>query len=262
MGKTENKEHKAERATGQNREDMIEGRNPVMEALKAGHDLNKLLVSRNSTEGSIKKIKALAKGKGTVVQEVDRRVLDTVSVTGAHQGVIAFAAAASYVKVDDILENARSRGEDPFIVVLDGLTDGRNLGSVIRTAECAGVHGVIIPRHRSAGLDSFVAKASAGAVEYLPVARVTNISRTLDYLKENRIWVAGTDTEGDKAFYEWDLTGPIALVVGSEGSGMRRLVSEKCDYIVKIPVAGSVSSLNASVAAGIVMYEVYRQRNC
>lgn len=239
---------------------ILEGRNPVMEALKAGRDINKLLVLKGNREGSIKKIIALAREKKIVIREVDRHRLDGISITGAHQGVIAYAASGKYVEVEDILEKARAKGEDPFIIILDGISDGHNLGAIIRTADCAGAHGVIIPKRRSVGLNPVVAKSSAGAIEYVPVARVTNIAQTVDSLKSRNIWIVGTDASGETAFFEKDLTGPIALVIGSEGEGIGRLVAEKCDFIVKIPVTGFISSLNASVAAAVIMYEIYRQR--
>jgi len=242
-------------------EGKLEGRNPVMEALKAGRTIDKILVSKGEKEGSIRKIIAMAKEKNIIVQEVDRAKLDSISVTRAHQGIIAYVSAKEYVEVEDILEIARQKNEDPFIVILDNLTDANNLGSILRTADSAGVHGVIIPKRRSVGLSPAVSKASAGAVEYVPVAKVGNISQTIEQLKEKGIWVVGTDASGEKAYYENDLRGPIALVIGSEGEGIGRLVREKCDFIVNIPMNGNVSSLNAAVAGAIVMYEVYKQRN-
>jgi len=242
-------------------EGKLEGRNPVMEALKRGRTIDKILVSKGEKEGSIRKIIAMAKEKNIIVQEVDRAKLDSISVTRAHQGIIAYVSAKEYVEVEDILEIARQKNEDPFIVILDNLTDANNLGSILRTADSAGVHGVIIPKRRSVGLSPAVSKASAGAVEYVPVAKVGNISQTIEQLKEKGIWVVGTDASGEKAYYENDLRGPIALVIGSEGEGIGRLVREKCDFIVNIPMKGNVSSLNAAVAGAIVMYEVYKQRN-
>lgn len=239
---------------------ILEGRNPVMEALRSGRDINKLLILRGNREGSVNKIIAMAKERGIVIQETDRQGLDNISLTGAHQGVIAYVASAKYAEVEDILDRAASRGEPPFVIILDGITDGHNLGAIIRTADCVGAHGVIIPKRRSAGLNPVVAKASAGAVEYVPVARVTNISRTIELLKSYGLWVVGTDATGNTTIFEKDLTGPIALVIGSEGEGIGRLVAGKCDFIVRIPMAGSVASLNASVAAAVAMYEIYRQR--
>lgn len=240
--------------------DRLEGRNPVMEALKSDRPINKIVVSKGDKEGSIRQLIALAREKGIVVQETDRSNLDKISLTHAHQGVIAYVAIKDYVEVDDILEAAASKGEPPFIIILDGITDPQNLGSILRTADAVGAHGVIIPKRRAAGLNSVVSKASAGAVEYVPVARVTNIAQTIEYLKKNNIWVIGTDQSGREAFYEADLKGAVALVVGSEGEGMGKLVTEKCDMVVNIPMKGKISSLNAAVAGAIVMYEISRQR--
>ena len=242
-------------------EGQVEGRNPVLEVLRSGRTVEKLLISKGAMEGSILEIAQKAKAQGIVVQEVDRRRLNELSMTdGAHQGVIAFVTPYSYVGVEDILERASRQGEDPFIIVLDEITDPYNLGSVIRTAECCGAHGVIIPKRRAAGLTPAAIKASAGAVEFVPVAKVTNISDTLDLLKRHGLWVAGADMDGE-TYTSRDLTGPLALVVGSEGRGLGRLVREKCDFLVRIPMLGRISSLNASVAAGVLMYEVNRQRS-
>lgn len=240
--------------------EVLEGRNSVYEALKAGRAINKILVSRGDREGSIKQIIAMAKEKGIIVQEVDRQKIDSISETKSHQGVAAYVSAKEYVSVEDILEVAASKKEAPFIVILDEIADPNNLGSILRTAEVVGVHGIIIPKRRAVGLTAAVSKASAGAIEYVPVARVTNIVQTIEYLKKQNIWVVGTDSTGEKSFYESDLKGAIALVIGSEGKGMTRLVGESCDFTVNIPMKGRISSLNASVAAGIVMYEVSRQR--
>jgi len=241
--------------------DKLEGRNPVLEAIRSDRTINKILVSKGDKEGSIKQIIALAREKGIVVQETDRSSLDKISTTRAHQGVIAFVAAKDYVEVEDILEIARSKGEDPFVVLLDGITDPQNLGSILRTANAVGAHGVVIPKRRAIGLTAAVSKASAGAIEYVPVARVTNMAQTIEYLKEQNIWVVGTDASGEKPFYDMDLKGPIALVIGSEGEGMGKLVGEKCDFIVNLPMKGEISSLNAAVAGAIVMYEILRQRS-
>lgn len=240
--------------------DKIEGRNPVLEALKANRPINKILVARGEREGSVIQILALAREKKIVLQEVDKGKLDSLTSTHAHQGIIAFVAAKEYVDVDDILEEAATKGEAPFIIILDEITDTNNLGSVLRTANAVGAHGVIIPKRRAVGLTAAVSKASAGAVEYVPVARVTNLTQTIEYLKKQNIWVVGTDASGDKAFYESDLKGPIALVIGSEGEGMGRLVRESCDFLVNIPMRGQISSLNAAVAGAVVMYEILRQR--
>lgn len=240
--------------------DRIEGRNPVLEALRAGRTINKILTAKGEREGSIKQIIAIAKEKGIVLQEVDRGSLDAISSTQSHQGVIAFAAAKYYVDVDDILNIAKSKQEPAFLVILDEVTDPNNFGSILRTADAVGVHGVIIPKRRAVGLTPTVSKVSAGAIEYVPVARVTNVVQTIEYLKSKNIWVIGTDATGEELFSKSDMTGPVALVIGSEGKGMGRLVREKCDFIVSIPMKGSVTSLNTAVAGSVVLYEILRQR--
>lgn len=240
--------------------EKLEGRNPVLEALKAGREINKILIASGERKGSINQIAAMAKHKGIVIQYVDKKRLDNISSGGAHQGVIAYVSPKKYVDVDDIINIAQSRGEPPFIVILDEITDPHNLGSILRTAEAAGVHGVIISKRRAVGLTEAVSKASAGAVEYVAVARVTNIAQTIEYLKKKNIWIVGTDASSEKPFYENDFTDSVALVVGSEGEGIRRLVREKCDFVVSIPMLGNITSLNAAVAASIIMYEVLRQR--
>lgn len=241
--------------------DKLEGRNSVLEAIRSDRTINKILVSKGDKEGSIKQIIALAREKGIIVQETDRASLDKISITHAHQGVIAFVAVKDYVEVEDILEIAKAKGEPPFIILLDGITDPHNLGSILRTANAVGAHGVVIPKRRAIGLTAAVSKASAGAIEYVPVARVTNIAQTIEYLKEQNIWVVGTDQSGEKSFYDIDLRGAIALVIGSEGEGMGKLVSEKCDFVVNLPMKGEISSLNAAVAGAIVMYEILKQRS-
>ena len=240
-------------------EDRIEGRNPVAEALKSGRNIDKLYIKKGQNQGSIIPIIAMAKKKGIQITEVDSHKLDSMSETGAHQGVIALCAAAEYKTVEDILNIAKEKGEPPFIVILDRVTDPRNLGSVIRTANCAGVHGVLISKHDSVGLTSVCAKASAGAVEYTPVARVNNLAKTIDELKKQNIWVTGADASGERDLYESDLKGAVAIVIGSEGEGISRLVLDKCDFKVKIPMKGNVNSLNASVAAALFIYEAARQ---
>lgn len=240
---------------------IVEGRNPVLEAIKAGREIEKILVSKNSNRGSINKIIKMARENKIIIQHVDKSKLDSMSATNAHQGVIAIVSSYRYSSIEDILDRAYSRNEDPFIIILDEITDPHNLGSIMRTAECAGAHGVIIPKRRSVGLTPVVAKTSAGAIEYLPVAKVSNISYAIDKLKEKGIWVYGADMEGKKEYYNTSLKGPIAIVIGSEGKGMSRLVKEKCDFLVKIPMKGQVSSLNASVASSIIIYEVLRQRS-
>ncbi|WIF95612.1 23S rRNA (guanosine(2251)-2'-O)-methyltransferase RlmB [Caminicella sporogenes] len=240
---------------------IIEGRNPVIEALKSGREIEKILISKGNKEGSIKKILAVAKEKGIPIQYVDKNKINQISVSHAHQGVIAYVAAYKYYEVDELLERARSKDEEVFLIILDEITDPHNLGSIIRTANAAGAHGIIIPKRRAAGLTAIVAKTSAGAIEYVPVSRVTNISRTIDYLKEQGVWIVGADMDGEKLYYESDLKGDVALVIGSEGQGISRLVKKKCDFLVKLPMKGEVTSLNASVAASILMYEILRQRD-
>jgi 23S rRNA (guanosine2251-2'-O)-methyltransferase len=242
-------------------QEKLEGRNSVLEALKANRSINKIFISKGDKEGSIKQIIAIAREKGVIIKEVERGFLDNMSSTHAHQGVIAYVSVKEYVEVDDILNVARERNEAPFIILLDEITDPHNLGSILRTANAVGAHGVVIPKRRAIGLTASVSKASAGAVEYVPVARVTNLGQTIDYLKKNNIWVVGTDISGEKSFYASDLKGPVALVIGSEGEGIGRLVREKCDFVVNIPMRGQISSLNAAVAGAIVMYEILKQRS-
>lgn len=239
---------------------LIEGRNAVIEALRAGTAIDKIYIARGETDATLGHIASTARNKGIVVTEADRRKLDGMSRTKSHQGVIAVAAVREYASVDDILSAARDRGEPPLIVVCDELSDPHNLGAVIRTAECAGAHGVIIPKRRSAGLTAIVAKTSAGAVSYLPVARVPNLTAVLKQLKGEGLWVFGADAAGGTRLYDADLKGPAAIVIGSEGSGMGRLVAERCDFLVSIPMRGKLSSLNASAAAAILLYEAVRQR--
>jgi len=240
--------------------DIIEGRNPILEALKSGREIDKILVTRSNKQGSILKIISDAKKQGIVVQEVDRSKLDSLSQTKNHQGDIAYAAAMSYVSVEDILENAKAKNEQPFIVIADEITDPHNLGSLIRTANAAGVHGIIIPKRRSVGLNSVVAKTSAGAVEFTPVAKVSNIASVIEKLKKENVWIIGADMDGDKTIYTQDFSGPIAIVVGSEGNGISRIVKEKCDFLVQIPMLGEITSLNASVAGALMIYEAVRSR--
>lgn len=240
---------------------QIEGRIPVLEALKAGREINKLLVAKGAKEGSIQEVLAAARRAGVVIQEVDRARLDAIAQGRNHQGVIALVAAHRYAGVDTILKRAQEAGEDPLVLVLDGIEDPQNLGSLLRTADAAGVHGVIIPERRAVGLTETVAKVSAGAVEYVPVARVTNLARTLDELKEQGLWVVGTHQDGPELYHQARLTGPLAVVIGSEGKGIGRLVAEKCDFMVRLPMLGHVSSLNAAVAGAVLLYEIRRQRD-
>jgi len=238
----------------------VEGRNPVIEALKSGRTVERIFVAKGLQEGSIRQIISMARERHIVISEVERARLDAMSETKSHQGVIAIVSPYSYVEVDEILEYAREKNEHPFIVILDEVSDPHNLGSILRTAEACGVHGVIISKRRAVGLTPTVAKASAGAIEYMNVAKVANISQTIKNLKENGLWVVGADMDGEKMYFEADLKGPIAIVIGSEGEGIGKLVKESCDFIVKLPMMGRISSLNASVAGGIIMYEAVRQR--
>ena len=242
-------------------ENMLEGRNAVTEALSAGRTIDKLFVADGDTDRALARICAMAKQAGAVVVPTDRRKLDYMSATGAHQGVIAMVAAHDYASIDDILKKAQDAGEPRLIVICDELSDPHNLGAIIRTAECAGAHGIIIPKRRSVGLTAVVGKASAGALEYMPVARVSNITAAIDTLKKAGVWVYGTAAEGDTTLYKADLKSAAAIVIGNEGEGMSRLVSERCDFKVSIPMKGSISSLNASAAAAIMLYEAVRQRS-
>ena len=250
----------AERTVVEEVEGQLEGRNALTEALKSGRTIDKVFVAAGDTDRGLQRLAAQAKEAGAVVVSVDRRKLDQMSTTRAHQGIIALAAAHVYYTIDDILEEAASRGEAPLIVICDELSDPHNLGAIMRSAECAGAHGVIIPKRRSVGLTATVAKASAGAVEYMKVARVTNINNAINELKEKGVWIFGTAAEGSIPMYKADLTGPAAIVIGNEGDGMSQLVRKNCDVMVHIPMKGKISSLNASAAASILLYEAVRQR--
>ena len=239
--------------------EQIEGRNAVLEAFRSGKCVDKLFILDGCQDGPVRTIAREARKKDTIINYVAKERLDQLSETGAHQGVIAQVAAYEYASVEDILAKAREKGEDPFIFILDNIEDPHNLGAIIRTAECAGAHGVIIPKRRAAGLTFSVGKASAGAYEYMPVARVTNIPATIDELKEKGLWIYGADMDGE-TYCTSDLKGACALVIGSEGKGLQRLVKEKCDVILSLPMLGKINSLNASVAAGVLMYEFTRQR--
>lgn len=241
-------------------EGLIEGRNAVTEALRAGTAIDKLYIAKGETDRTLARIAANAREAGVVVVEADRRKLDAMSGTHSHQGVIAAAAAAAYASVEDLLDRAAGRGEPPLLVVCDEISDPHNLGAIIRTAECAGAHGVIIPKRRSAGLTAIVAKTSAGAVSHLPVARVANLASLLERLKKEGLWIFGAAAEAATPLYDADLKGPAAIVIGSEGSGMSRLVAERCDVLVSIPLRGKLNSLNASAAAAVLLYEAVRQR--
>ena len=238
---------------------MIEGRNAVLEAFRSGKTIDKLFLLEGCQDGPIRTIAREARKHSTIVKYVTKERLDQLSETGKHQGVIAQAAAYSYASVDDILQNAKDKGEDPFIFLLDGIEDPHNLGAIIRTANLAGAHGVIIPKHRASGLTATVAKTSAGALNYTPVAKVTNLSTTMKELKEKGLWFVCADMGGE-VMYRQNLTGPIGLVIGNEGDGVSKLVKENCDFITSIPMKGDIDSLNASVAAGVLAYEIVRQR--
>lgn len=240
--------------------DKIEGRNPVMEALRADRPIDKIIVQNGEKNGSILKIIAIAKDKRITVSYAEKAKLDKMSSTGAHQGVIAYAAAKEYVSVSDILKIAEEKNEAPFIVICDDITDPHNLGSIIRSANAAGVHGVIISKHNSVGLSATVAKTSAGAVEYTPVAKVSSVAKTIDQLKKANVWVVGADMDGENTIHTHDFSGAVAIVVGNEGKGISHLVKEKCDFMVRIPMLGKISSLNASVAGALMIYEVVRSR--
>ena len=240
--------------------DIIEGRNAVIEALRVGRSIDKIFIAKGETDKTLGHIASKAREAGIVVVDADRRKLDNMSVTHSHQGVIALVGVNEYCSVEDILAVAEKKSEAPFVIVCDEISDPHNLGAIIRTAECAGAHGVIIPKRRSAGLTSIVGKTSAGAVSYLPVARVPNIPALLKELQQQGVWIFGTAAEGTTSLYEADLKGPAAIVIGSEGDGMGRLVREGCDFLVSIPMKGRISSLNASAAAAILLYEAVRQR--
>ena len=239
---------------------VIEGRNAVIEALRAGVQIDKIFLMKGETDKTLGHIASTARAAGIVVVDADKRKLDNMSRTHAHQGVIALASVREYCSVEDILQAAADKGEAPLLVICDEISDHHNLGAIIRTAECAGAHGVIIPKRRSAGLTAIVAKTSAGAVAHMPVARVPNIAALLKDLKKQGVWVFGTAAGGNTTLYNADLKGPAAIVIGSEGDGMTRLVTENCDFLVSIPMKGHINSLNASAAAAILLYEAVRQR--
>lgn len=241
-------------------EGQLEGRNAVQEALRSGRALDKVFIAAGDTDRNLSRLAGEARQAGAVVVPVDRRKLDQMSVTHAHQGIIAQAAAHTYATLDEVLEAARAKREAPLLVVCDELSDPHNLGAILRSAECAGAHGVVISKRRSVGLTPVVAKASAGAVEYMPVVRVSNIPTALKELQEKGVWVYGTAADGEKELYEADLRGPTAIVIGNEGEGMGRLVRQTCDVLVRVPMKGRISSLNASATAAILLYEAVRQR--
>lgn len=240
------------------KENLIVGRNPITEALKSGREIDKLMVS--AEDGSMKKILALAKERKVPVMKVERSAIDRIAEGKAHQGACAYVSAYAYAELEDIFRIAEERDEDPFIIILDNLEDPHNLGAIMRTAECAGAHGIIIPKRRACGLTEVVAKASAGAIEYMPCVKVTNIAQTIEELKERGVWIAACDMGGQE-YYKADLKGKLAVVIGSEGFGISRLVKEKCDFVVSMPMVGKITSLNASNAAAVIIYEVRKQRD-
>ena len=250
--------------TGQNKEHtlVIEGRNAVLEAFRSGRTIDKIFVLDGCQDGPVRTIVREAKKHGAILNFVGKERLSQLSQTGRHQGVIAYAAAYDYAEVEDMLELARERGEDPFLILLDGIEDPHNLGAILRTAECAGVHGVIIPKRRAVGLTAVVARASAGALAHMPVHKTVNLAALLDTLKERGVWIFGAEADGTVDLYDADFAGPTALVIGSEGEGISRLVRQKCDFIVSIPMRGKVNSLNASNAAAVLLFEAVRRRIC
>ncbi len=241
-------------------DDQVEGRNAVLELLESGKDINKIFISNGEKHGSINKIIAIAKERKIVLVQKEKRQMDEMAQTENYQGVIAIVPPFEYCEVEDILSLAKERNEEPFVLLLDGIEDPHNLGSIIRTAETAGVHGIVIPKRRAASVNSTVNKVSAGAVQHMKIARVTNLNETIKMLKEAGLWIIGTDIDAKTIYYNQDLTGPIGIVIGSEGFGMSRLVKENTDILIKIPMKGKITSLNASVSAGIVMYEAVKQR--
>lgn len=254
------KTQREEKAVAADNSEQLEGRHPVIEALKSGRELNKILLAEGVEGGSSNEILARAKERGIVVQRVPKAKLDTLAVTRNHQGVVAYLAAKDYVDLEVILEAADKSPRPGLIVVLDEIEDPHNLGSILRTADGVGAHGVIIPKRRAVPLTATVAKASAGAIEHVPVARVANISQTLETLKKAGYWVVGTDVNADNMYYQVDMTGPVVMVIGNEGKGLGEVVKKRCDYLVRLPMIGKVQSLNAGVAAGVLLYEVVHQR--
>lgn len=241
-------------------DDQVEGRNSVLELLESGKDINKIFITKGERHGSINKIIAIAKERRVIIVEKDKRKMEEMAQTQNYQGVIAIVPPFEYCQIDEILEGAKNKNEEPFVLILDGIEDPHNLGSIIRTAETAGVHGIILPKRRAAAVNSTVNKTSAGAVEYMKIARVTNISDSIERLKKEGLWICGTDINTDKYYYNQDLTGPLGIVIGNEGNGMSDKVRKNCDFLVKIPMKGKVTSLNASVSAGIIVYEAVKQR--
>lgn len=251
---------KKERRNVRMDQDYIIGKNPVIEALKSNRDINKILVAEGSLRGQMQQVTQLAKEANVIVQFVPKKKIDQITDQN-HQGVLAYVAAYQYAELDDLFTAAEAKNEPPFFLLLDEIEDPHNLGSIMRTADAVGAHGIIIPKRRAVGLTATVAKASTGAIEYIPVVRVTNMARTIDELKERGVWIAGTDAGGKDDFRQFDGTLPLGLVIGNEGKGMGRLIREKCDFLIHLPMVGKVTSLNASVAAALLMYEVYRKRH-
>lgn len=256
----ENFNNKYEKKEEKIYDDQIEGRNSVIELLESKKDINKIFVTKGEKHGSINKILAMARERNVIIVEKDKRQMEQMAQTPNYQGVIAIVPPFEYCEIEDILEDAKNKNEDPFVLILDGIEDPHNLGSIIRTAETAGIHGVIIPKRRAASVNSTVSKVSAGAVEHMKIARVTNISDSIQKLKDNGLWICGTDIDAKSYYYNQDLKGPLGIVIGNEGQGMSEKVKKNCDFLVKIPMKGKVTSLNASVSTGIVVYEAVKQR--
>ena len=256
----ENLNNKYEKKEEKIYDDQIEGRNSVIELLESKKDINKIFVTKGEKPGSINKILAMARERNVIIVEKDKRQMEQMAQTPNYQGVIAIVPPFEYCEIEDILEDAKNKNEDPFVLILDGIEDPHNLGSIIRTAETAGIHGVIIPKRRAASVNSTVSKVSAGAVEHMKIARVTNISDSIQKLKDNGLWICGTDIDAKNYYYNQDLKGPLGIVIGNEGQGMSEKVKKNCDFLVKIPMKGKVTSLNASVSTGIVVYEAVKQR--
>ena len=256
----ENFNNKYEKKEEKIYDDQIEGRNSVIELLESKKDINKIFVTKGEKHGSINKILAMARERNVIIVEKDKRQMEQMAQTPNYQGVIAIEPPFEYCEIEDILEDAKNKNEDPFVLILDGIEDPHNLGSIIRTAETAGIHGVIIPKRRAASVNSTVSKVSAGAVEHMKIARVTNISDSIQKLKDNGLWICGTDIDAKNYYYNQDLKGPLGIVIGNEGQGMSEKVKKNCDFLVKIPMKGKVTSLNASVSTGIVVYEAVKQR--
>ena len=257
----EDKEEKVSQDIEKIFDDQIEGRNAVLELLESNKDINKIYITKGELKGSINKIIAMANEKKVIIVQKDKKQMDMMAQSENYQGVIAVVPPYEYAEVEDILEVAKERNEEPFILILDGIEDTHNLGAIIRTAETAGVHGIIIPKRRAAQVNSTVSKVASGALQYMKIARVNNITDTISKLKDNGIWVCGTTIDAEKYYYDQDLTGPLAIVIGNEGKGISDLVKRNCDFSVKIPMKGNVTSLNASVSTGIIVYEAVKQRN-